>query len=56
MSAKLAEPTYYVIIAVGYLWAIVQFVANEPFDALVLALVTFSFQSYRNAVRKGVTK
>jgi len=56
MSAKLAEVTYYAILAVGYLWAIVQLAASEPFDAWVLALVTLSYQSYRNAVTKGATQ
>jgi len=47
-----AAIAYYVIITLGYVWAFVQLPAGEPFDALVLFIVTFSFQTYRNEIRK----
>lgn len=52
MSELLAVITYYLVIITGYVWAVVQLAASEPFDALILFAVTLSFQAYRNAVVK----
>lgn len=52
MNNKSAVITYYVIITLGYAWAIVQLAAGDPFDAWVLFIVTWTFQCYRRAVKK----
>lgn len=41
---------FWILIISGYVWAAVQVAAGEPFDALVLWAVTFSYQTYRNDV------
>lgn len=46
--------TFWLVIVLGYAWSLVQLVANEPFDALVLFIVTFSFHSFRNAIIEEV--
>ena len=50
MNHKLAIVTYYIAIILGYVWAFVQILASEPFDGLVLFLITFMFQTYRNSI------
>lgn len=52
MQTKTALITYYAILVLGYVWAFVQLGASEPFDAFVLFIITFSFQSYRNSVKE----
>lgn len=48
------ELTYWIVIILGYTWAAVQFFASEPFDALILFLVTFSFQTFRDAIVREI--
>lgn len=47
-----------VLIVFGYLWAVVQLTAGEPFDALVLFAVTFSLHMGEKelAVRKKMNQ
>lgn len=44
--------TYYTIILVGYGWCLVEVLSLEPFDALVLFIVTFFLHNYRNNIVK----
>lgn len=48
--SKSTTITYFALITLGYIWAGIQLVASEPFDAFVLFIVTFFLHSYRNAV------
>lgn len=42
--------TFWSIVILGYLWAIVELSAGEPFDAFVLFIVTFFLHMYRSAI------
>jgi len=50
MSITLAKIGFFGIMYLGYVWAFVEIIAGQPFDGLVLFLVTFTFHTYRNAV------
>jgi len=52
MASSQAKIVYYFILSIGYLWSVVQLIVGEPFDALVLLVVTEYFRQYRNAVRR----
>lgn len=52
MNKKLAVISYYVVIIFAYFWSAVQIIAGEPFDALVLFIVTELLRIYRNQARR----
>lgn len=52
MRPTTALVIYYISITFGYAWSIVQLVVGEPFDALVLFIITLEFQTYRNTIVK----
>jgi hypothetical protein len=56
MNSKSALVVYYTVLTLGYVWAIVQLITKQPFDAWVLFIVTYSFHTYRNSVKKELDK
>lgn len=48
--------TFWLIIILGYFWALIQFITAQPFDAMVLFIVTYGFHVFRNAILKEISE
>lgn len=43
---------YWLLIITGCIWAFVEILSGEAFDALVLFIMTYTFHSYRKQILK----